>query len=136
MASLTINGTLTASYDVNVNSGTANLTINSGGTLTCTSTTSLTVSVTGNLIIASGGTFAVVNATNPKSHVLTLGGNFTNNGTFTSFASPDDFIDVTLSGTSAQSIGGTTATAFNDLTISNTPAPLQRQTVSALAPVG
>jgi LPXTG-site transpeptidase (sortase) family protein len=46
---------------------------------------------------------------------LSVRGNFTNNGTFTT----GGVNTVTLDGTSAQTVGGTTATAFNNLTVNN-----------------
>src|SRR5207244_8541438 len=55
-------------------------------------------------------------------HLLTVGGNFTNNGTFTTVSAGNDVINVTFNGTTAQSISGSSSTAFRGLTIANTGA--------------
>src|SRR5206468_3665141 len=64
--------------------------------------------VTGNVTISSGGTFTA----GAFSHVL--GGNFTNNGTFVGTGST-----MAFNAGSAQTIGGSSTTAFNNLTISD-----------------
>jgi hypothetical protein len=65
--------------------------------------------INGTFTLSPGASFT----TGAFSH--TLKGNFVNNGTtFTATGST-----LTFSGTSAQTIGGTTATAFNNLTLSN-----------------
>ncbi len=89
--------------------------------MNATAGTSRTMNVTGEVTVNNGGTFTLSNATNINTHTLNAGGNFTNNGTFTVTAGGDN-INVFLNGTTAQSLGGTTATAFNNLTISNTTA--------------
>jgi len=116
---LTINGTLTVQQNVNVNSGIANLTVN--GSLNYNNNTNRTITVTGNLTVASGATFNTANPGGAHSHVLSLGGNLTNNGTLNCI-NGDDVINFTFNGTSAQSISGTSAIAFNSVTISNTAA--------------
>jgi hypothetical protein len=69
------------------------------------------VTTSSNFSIASGSAVDV----STSNYSLTVKGNFTNNGTFTSRAGL-----VTLNGTSAQSIGGTSVTDFYDLTLNNT----------------
>jgi hypothetical protein len=88
-----------------------NLTINiAGGTVTLGAATT----VNGTLLI-SAGTLSV----GASNYALNVKGNFTNNATFTQGGGT-----VTLNGTTSQAIGGSTATAFNNLTISNTNAPV------------
>src|SRR5439155_11103296 len=71
------------------------------------------ITVNGNLSIGSGTTLGVGSNRN-----ITLKGNWTNNGTF---AQGGGGATVTLNGSTAQqTIGGTTATTFINLTISNT----------------
>src|SRR5439155_1678994 len=71
------------------------------------------ITVNGNLSIGSGTTLGVGSNRN-----ITLMGNWTNNGTF---AQGGGGATVTLNGSTAQqTIGGTTATTFINLTISNT----------------
>ncbi|MBL7733714.1 MAG: T9SS type A sorting domain-containing protein [Chitinophagaceae bacterium] len=65
--------------------------------------------VRGNLIINTTSTFAG----STFSH--TVGGNWTNNGTFTQGTST-----VTFNGAALQQIGGSTSTTFNNLTLNNT----------------
>jgi hypothetical protein len=79
-----------------------NLTINGGTTTLGAATT-----VNGNLIVSSGTLSA-------SSFTLNVKGNFTNNGSFTQGTST-----VVLNGTSAQAVGGSTATTFNNLTLNN-----------------
>jgi hypothetical protein len=82
----------------------ANITINNAG-----NTVSLSASTTlsGNIII-SAGTF------NANTYSITLGGNWTNSSTFTPSTGT-----VTFNGSSAQTIGGSSATTFSNLTINN-----------------
>jgi hypothetical protein len=59
-----------------------------------------------------------------SNYAITAGGNWTNNGgTFTARAGT-----VTLNGTAAQTIGGSAATSFNNLTISNSTAAVAANT--------
>ena len=66
------------------------------------------VTVTRHMII-SGGTL------NIEGYTLNVGGDFTNNGTFTASAGGT----VNLNGTSAQILGGTSTTSFYNLTLNN-----------------
>jgi hypothetical protein len=86
-----------------------NLTITATGRI---ASLGVATTVSGNLFI-SAGTLSV----SGSNYGLTVKGNWTNNGTFTAGSGT-----VTLSGTSAQAIGGTATTAFSNLTISNTAA--------------
>ncbi|MGC8780580.1 MAG: hypothetical protein ACP5UQ_06915 [Anaerolineae bacterium] len=74
-----------------------------------------TLTVNGNFTLGANVTF------NARSGDFTgpivVKGNWTNNGTFNSDSGTGT---VTLSGTATQTIGGSAATAFNSLTISNT----------------
>ncbi|MBM4054748.1 MAG: hypothetical protein FJ264_08775 [Planctomycetes bacterium] len=81
------------------------------GTASATAGSALTVN--GNFAIGSGATF------DASSFSHSIGGDFANNGAFTSSTST-----ITLNGTAAQTIDGTTASAFNNLTISNASAAI------------
>jgi hypothetical protein len=67
-----------------------------------------------NLTIKTGATLTV-----SGSNSLTVKGNWTNNGTFTSNTST-----VVFNGTAAQTIGGSSSTTFNTITNSNTTATI------------
>ncbi|MFT3680248.1 MAG: T9SS type A sorting domain-containing protein [Ferruginibacter sp.] len=95
-------GTLNADF-VNVGDGTRTGTVaQSGGT----------ANISGALTINGSCSYTCSN-----SPAINLGGNFTNNGTFTAATGT-----VTTNGSSALSIGGTTATTFYNLTNTNTNA--------------
>ncbi|MCB9056247.1 MAG: T9SS type A sorting domain-containing protein [Chitinophagales bacterium] len=68
-----------------------------------------TMNFLGNITIGNGTTLASSNKT------MNVGGNWSNNGTFTQGTST-----VVLNGTTTQSIGGANTTTFNSLTINNT----------------
>ncbi|MCU0442943.1 MAG: hypothetical protein MUE96_11140, partial [Bacteroidia bacterium] len=103
-----------------------NLTINyAGGTQTIPSGTYSSLTVTGGGTKTLGGAVTVtgsvtIDASNTldvsaSNFALNVGGNFTNNGTFTQRAGT-----VTLNGSGSQTISGSTTTTFNNLTISKT----------------
>jgi len=105
-----------SSNPTNVLSSTTSFTI--AGKLTVGSGTSTgvklqistnTVTVGGNTVIASDGTILFTGAGGLK-----IAGNFTNNGVFTASTST-----ITFNGAVAQTIGGTTSTTFNNLTLNN-----------------
>jgi len=72
-------------------------------------TNSADIVVNGSVTIGTGTTLACAG---PGSDDITFGGSWTNNGTFTS---SDDL--VTFNGTSAQTVGGSSATTFNNFTM-------------------
>lgn len=88
----------------------ANLTINDqkGGANRTVQLVSSALSLSDSLTIASGGTL------DANGQNINLQGDCTNNGAFTSSTGT-----VTFDGTATQTIGGTIATAFNDLSINN-----------------
>ena len=114
------NGT-TVTLNVSPANAIASLQIGQGasGILTIGSNATVrTLNVTGGVTINNGATIIPNNPGAVTAHVLNIGGNFTNNGTFTS-VNGNGSIGVTLNGTTAQTIGGTTATTFYNMTINN-----------------
>jgi hypothetical protein len=85
-----------------------NLVINSSAAVTLGQATT----INHNLTITSGTL-----STSANNYAVNVGGNFSNSGTFTGNTST-----VTMNGTAAQSIGGTSSTTFSTLVISNTSA--------------
>lgn len=86
----------------------ANLNITTG-----TTTVGGTITVTGGITIGNGTLLL------GGSNTINVAGNWVNNGTFTAGTST-----VVLNGTATQSVSGVSLTAFNNLTISNTAAPV------------
>ena len=115
---LNLNGTTAPGYHNLILSGSGTKTMpgtamNISGAFTLSGTTTATaaeaLSIAGNMTIENGATFATGN----NNH--TIGGNFENNGTFTAGAGKT----ITLNGTAAQSILGTSAISFENLTLDN-----------------
>ncbi len=130
----TFSGATTVHGNLTINPGTAanlltvnlagNLTLDSTATLQITRTTSATAKIitrpvstdwnitTGALDIEAGATLDNTSA----ASVISVAGNYTNNGTFTKGSS-----EVILNGTAQQTLTGTmtTTSAFNNLTITN-----------------
>ena len=96
----------------------SNLTTSGNGIKTLFASTTLNSS----LLISASTTLATGNKN------LLVGGNFTNNGTFTAGSAT-----VSLNGTLAQVLGGTTITAFNNLTVSNASAIVSAATNFSVA---
>ena len=111
--------------------GTVNFGAAGAQTLSATTTTfnNLTFSTSGTKTLGPAtnvnGTLTINNSVtlDASTFLLTLGGDFSNSGAFTAGTST-----VNLSGSGAQAIGGTTTTAFNNLTISNTSASISANT--------
>jgi hypothetical protein len=84
-----------------------------------------TTSTTAGAAINTAGSFTVGANTTfiTGAYTHTIGGDFSNSGTFTATGST-----ITLNGTVAQAIGGSTTTAFNNLTIANTSAAVSANT--------
>lgn len=82
----------------------ANVTVDNGGTLNGNGQSF----AAGNLTVNAGGTL------NAGTGTITLSGNLTNNGTFNHQSGT-----VTFAGASTQSVGGSNAVAFNNLTVNN-----------------
>ncbi|MES2779318.1 MAG: hypothetical protein V4651_05405, partial [Bacteroidota bacterium] len=128
---IVVNGTATLASQYNItNKNLNNLTITYNGTNqtiaagtynTLTLSGSNTKSLGGNIIvlgdvnIANGNTLDV----SGSSFSMSVAGNWVNNGTFNGRTGT-----VTFNGTSVQDISGTTTTAFNSITITNTSAPV------------
>lgn len=142
------NGWQNASNYPGQNSGTGNVLIQNGNTVTInasvpnaigaltvgggtsgilyiTSTSAITLTISGDVSVIAGGNFAVQNATNDKTHNVNIGGNLTVNGSFnmsynSSGNTTDDNARVTFNGGSQQTISGSgTTCVFNSITISN-----------------
>ncbi|HXB11049.1 MAG TPA: hypothetical protein VNZ45_03605, partial [Bacteroidia bacterium] len=140
-ANTTLNITSTVTYQANVAQSISalptygNLTITNGNAAVTKTPTGTPLTIAGNLTISKGaGALTVSQTTNSinltgnytSNGILSfttgnfnIGGNFTNNGTFTAGTST-----VTMDGASAQSLGGTTASTFNLLTINNSGAAI------------
>ncbi|TLY27280.1 MAG: hypothetical protein E6K56_11660, partial [Ignavibacteria bacterium] len=88
-------------------------------------TTAGTVTATALAAINTAGNFTVGSGTSlvPGAFTHDIKGNFSNSGIFTATGST-----VTLSGSASQTIGGSSETAFNNLTITNTGAPVSANT--------
>jgi hypothetical protein len=88
-----------------------------------TKTFASAITASGNISIASGSTLDV----SASNFSLTLRGNFVNNGSFNARSGL-----VTLNGAASQSIIGTSATTFNNLTINNTSGVVLGSTANLL----
>src|SRR5205823_1396236 len=88
----------------------------------CDAGTATTHTITGNLVIGGGGTFT------GNLSTINLAGNFTNGGAFTANTST-----VVCNGSTGQTIGGGSVTAFNNLTISNSAGVTLAKSASANA---
>ncbi len=115
---LTNNGTMANSGTTNFNGTTGQQTFSgvpSFYNLTLTNTNGLllptAITVNGNLLISAG-------TLNANNFAITIKGNWTNNVSTSAFTAGTAI--VTFSGTTAQSIGGTFSTSFNNLTVANT----------------
>ncbi len=104
-ANLTLSGSGTAVMQAGTTSITGNFTF--GGTVRTTAVKALTIG--GNLVIG-----AAANTFTAGAFTHSLAGNFTNNGTFTAAGST-----LLLNGSTTQTIGGSRATTFASLTLSN-----------------
>jgi hypothetical protein len=101
-------------YDI-LSPGYGNLTVTNNSTKTAGGG----LDVRGNILINSTATFSA----STLSH--SIGGNWTNNGSFTAGTGT-----IAFNGTAAQTIGGSNATTFNNITINNSNGVTLNQPVS------
>ena len=92
---------------------------NVSGTLSYPNATpAITLNVNNDVTVNSGGTFKCGTQTNTVAHLLNVGGNITNNGTFTPITTAGTkVVDITLNGTAVQTMSTTVAATLNNLTI-------------------
>jgi hypothetical protein len=118
-AHITLNPTSTVTFQTNGSQNVSsvpsygNLILSTGSSSSTKTIFYGAATVVGTLTISSSTTFDV----STNNYGLNVAGGFTNNGAFTQRSGT-----VTMNGTAAQTIGGSTATTFNNLTISNTHA--------------
>ncbi len=96
------------------------LSLTISGTLTFdnNSMSNHTLTVLGNITINSSGVIDISTSGPQRTHALSIGGNFTNAGTFAGVSSKGNrVINTTFAGTGLQTIGGSGTTDFNNLTI-------------------
>ena len=117
-----------------------NLTINSSNVTTQITTNSLTVN--NNVNIASGilnanalnlttvGNFTVTGTYQASTGTTSIAGNLVNNGTFTQSTST-----VLFNGSSAQTLGGSSNTTFNNVSINNSNGTVSGVTVNTTATI-
>lgn len=91
-----------------------------GGTLSFNNGGVRTLTVSGNVTINSGtaanGSIVVAGTATPRTHSFTIGGNLTNNGTFT-MVSGGRVANVTFNQNGNQTVSGTGTTTFNQITL-------------------
>ncbi|RQO66030.1 hypothetical protein DBR43_27705 [Pedobacter sp. KBW06] len=93
-----------------------NLTVSSGTMSMGNSATVQKITVNGNLSVASGATFGV-SASSDATHLLTIGGNVVNSGTFNLRQDANSLCNVIFSKNGNQTISGAGAvTSFNNIT--------------------
>ncbi|MEI7503587.1 MAG: hypothetical protein WCJ61_09920, partial [Paludibacter sp.] len=110
--------TATATYN-GINSLTVDALSISGTVNYPNSSSTLTLNVNNDITINTGASLLCGTQTNAVTHLLNVGGNITNNGTFTPVTTAGTkVVDVTLNGTSANQ--NLCAATFNNLTINNT----------------
>jgi hypothetical protein len=101
-----------------------NLVVGEGtsGTLRFERNNNYSLTVTGDVTVSAGASFTIrARSSGTPVNNLYIGGNISNNGTFT-FTNNTYQSNVTLNGTSAQTIGGANSSTINNLIISNSNA--------------
>ena len=107
-------------YTVTINSSIscAQLVVGQGtsGILQYSGASSYTFAVTGNITVYPGATFNY-NSNSSKTHVLQVGGNFTNNGTVDLYYDANDIVNTTFNTSSTSVVSGSGSWALNNVTI-------------------
>jgi hypothetical protein len=95
ISSLTVNGTLTFGDD----------------------TTSRTLTVSGDVTVSAGGGIGI--SKDKANHILTAGGNLTNNGAFDGYQNKNRYLDLVFTGAGQQIISGSSVPTLNDLIVND-----------------
>ena len=75
------------------------------------------MTITGNVTINNGGVMDVATGGSATTHSLAIGGDLTNNGTFDGLPAAGRIINVTFNRNGNQTISGSGATRFNNITL-------------------
>lgn len=131
--SVAFGGTVGASHILNIGAGhtvtiPSNLTVTLAGIVVNDNSTSgtllvgnntntaTTLTINGNITVNTGGTFRAGGDGNGV-HQLNVTGNITNNNVFNMIGASNDYVQVSFTGASAQTISGTGTTSFRNVTM-------------------
>lgn len=106
---------------LNANSSCAQLDIGQGasGVLQYSSGGAYSLTVSGNVTVNIGGTI-IYSANFSRTHTLSIGGNFTNNGTVNLYYDSNDLVNITFSTSTTSTVSGTGTWTLSTVTIGKT----------------
>ena len=123
------------SYTITINTSSACLKLEIGqgtsGIVQYSGAGTYTLAVGGDVIVNAGGSF-IYNLNSSKTHILQIGGNFTNNGIVDLFYDVNDIVNITFNTASTSIVSGSGTWELNNVTINkNTSAGIVEVQASA-----
>jgi len=118
-----IGNTYTVTVNTNVTCAQIDVGQGTSGILQFSGAGTYTLIVSGSVAINAGGTL-IYSSNNSRTHIMQVGGNLTNNGTFDLFSDANDIVNLTLNTGSSTIVSGSGTWALNNVTInksSSTP---------------
>jgi hypothetical protein len=111
----------TYTITVNTNISCTQLDIGQGtsGILQFSGASSYTLAVSGNVTVNAGGTL-IYNNNSSRTHVMQVGGNFTNNGTVDFYFDANDIVNLTFNTSLSTVVSGSGTWALNNVTVNKT----------------
>jgi hypothetical protein len=111
-----IGNTYTVTVNTNVTCAQIDVGQGASGILQFSGAGTYTLIANGNVTVNAGGTL-IYSSNNSRTHIMQVGGNLTNNGTFDLYSDANDIVNLTFNTSSSTIVSGSGSWALNNVTV-------------------